>query len=189
MAEAGNFAAVQRLYGGPPYGWPPYPSPGGHPGLHNPAAALSGMDLYLRQSGAALLQKPLPFRLYPPGFNLGGLLPPGAPQHPGQQMQMGGHGGPPPPGFASQLMASSFAAAAAAMSANNPHAGSPVAKESETPTSGANSSIVSPSKASPASSASSPLNLSGAALAASAAALSSLYGGRVPVQADNSSRV
>jgi hypothetical protein len=62
----------------------------------------------------------------------------------------------------------------------------------EPATSGA-AAIVSPSKASPASSASSPLNLSGAALAASAAALSSLYGaGRVPVQqqtADNSSRV
>ena len=61
LAEAGNYAAFQRLYGGgPPYigGWP-YPQvPSGAP--------TSNLDLYYRQAAAAAaLQKPLPYRLYP----------------------------------------------------------------------------------------------------------------------------
>lgn len=66
LAEAGNYAAFQRLYGGPPYigGWP-YPQvPSG--------AATSNLDLYYRQAAAAAaLQKPLPYRLYPgaPGLS------------------------------------------------------------------------------------------------------------------------
>lgn len=67
LAEAGNYAAFQRLYGGPPYtigGWP-YPQvPSG--------AATSNLDLYYRQAAAAAaLQKPLPYRLYPgtPGMS------------------------------------------------------------------------------------------------------------------------
>ena len=66
LAEAGNYAAFQRLYGGPPYigGWP-YPQiPNGNP--------TSTVDLYYRQAAAAAaLQKPLPYRLYPgaPGMS------------------------------------------------------------------------------------------------------------------------
>ncbi|KAL1131407.1 hypothetical protein AAG570_011024, partial [Ranatra chinensis] len=67
LAEAGNYAAFQRLYGGPAaaaaaaaYGCWPYPG----------AAPASG-DLYYRQAAAAAaaaatLQKPLAYRLYPP---------------------------------------------------------------------------------------------------------------------------
>lgn len=60
LAEAGNYAAFQRLYGGPPYlgAWP-------YPGQGPPAAAPSAADLYYRQAAAAALQKPLPYRLYP----------------------------------------------------------------------------------------------------------------------------
>ncbi|XP_022912311.1 homeobox protein B-H1-like [Onthophagus taurus] len=67
LAEAGNYAAFQRLYGAPPYGcW--YPPQSG------PSAAPSAADLYYRQAAAAAavtLQKPLPYRLYPPGMGLG----------------------------------------------------------------------------------------------------------------------
>lgn len=69
LAEAGNYAAFQRLYGGPAYmtGWP-YPTQG-HPG-----ASPSITDLYYRQAAAAAaLQKPLPYRLYPPVPSLGPL--------------------------------------------------------------------------------------------------------------------
>jgi BarH-like len=67
LAEAGNYAAFQRLYGGPPYigGWPYPPQvPNGNP--------TSTVDLYYRQAAAAAaLQKPLPYRLYPgaPGMS------------------------------------------------------------------------------------------------------------------------
>lgn len=67
LAEAGNYAAFQRLYGGPPYigGWPYPPQvPSGNP--------TSSVDLYYRQAAAAAaLQKPLPYRLYPgaPGMS------------------------------------------------------------------------------------------------------------------------
>ncbi|KAL1488393.1 hypothetical protein ABEB36_014867 [Hypothenemus hampei] len=67
LAEAGNYAAFQRLYGGPPYGcW--YP-----PQNATPQASPSAADLYYRQAAAAAaatLQKPLPYRLYPPGMAL-----------------------------------------------------------------------------------------------------------------------
>lgn len=59
LAEAGNYAAFQRLYGGPPYCWP------------YPGAAPSAADLYYRQAAVAAataattLQKPLAYRLYP----------------------------------------------------------------------------------------------------------------------------
>lgn len=68
LAEAGNYAAFQRLYGGPPYlgAWP-YPSQGG------PGAPPSAADLYYRQAAAAALQKPLPYRLYPGVPTLGTL--------------------------------------------------------------------------------------------------------------------
>nr|CAH7739284.1 unnamed protein product [Callosobruchus chinensis] len=68
LAEAGNYAAFQRLYGAPPYGcW--YPAA---PQAAGPAAtaAPSPADIYYRQAAAAAaatLQKPLPYRLYPPG--------------------------------------------------------------------------------------------------------------------------
>lgn len=73
LAEAGNYAAFQRLYGGPPYGCWPYPgaAPGPVP------VAPSTADLYYRQAAAAAaavstLQKPLPYRLYPgAGIGLG----------------------------------------------------------------------------------------------------------------------
>lgn len=67
LAEAGNYAAFQRLYGGAPYSCWPYPGAG--------AAGPSAADIYYRQAAAAAvstLQKPLPYRLYPAGL---GLLP------------------------------------------------------------------------------------------------------------------
>lgn len=68
LAEAGNYAAFQRLYGAPAYGcW--YP-----PQTAGPPAAPSAADIYYRQAAAAAaatLQKPLPYRLYPPGMGLG----------------------------------------------------------------------------------------------------------------------
>lgn len=70
LAEAGNFAAFQSLYGRPPYigGWP-YPQvPSGSPS--------STIDLYYRQAAAAAaLQKPLPYRLYPGATGLSPLVP------------------------------------------------------------------------------------------------------------------
>ncbi|XP_060524333.1 homeobox protein B-H1-like [Cylas formicarius] len=68
LAEAGNYAAFQRLYGGPPYGcWYPPQNAG-------PTAAPTPADIYYRQAAAAAaatLQKPLPYRLYPAGIGLG----------------------------------------------------------------------------------------------------------------------
>ncbi|KAG5881629.1 hypothetical protein JTB14_033416 [Gonioctena quinquepunctata] len=68
LAEAGNYAAFQRLYGAPAYScW--YP-----PQTAGPPAAPSAADMYYRQAAAAAaatLQKPLPYRLYPPGMGLG----------------------------------------------------------------------------------------------------------------------
>lgn len=89
LAEAGNYAAFQRLYGGPPYmgGWP-YP---GAAQTH-PAATPSITDLYYRQAAAAAaLQKPLPYRLYPPVPSMGGPL--------GGLGSPGGGGGNPSPQF------------------------------------------------------------------------------------------
>lgn len=62
LAEAGNFAAFQRLYGGSPYlgAWQ-YP---GAQAAHGPPPA-SSIDLYYRQAAAAAaMQKPLPYSLY-----------------------------------------------------------------------------------------------------------------------------
>jgi BarH-like len=78
LAEAGNYAAFQRLYGGPPYigGWP-YPQvPSTNP--------TSTVDLYYRQAAAAAaLQKPLPYRLYPGAPGMSPLVPgPSAAQFP-----------------------------------------------------------------------------------------------------------
>ncbi|CAG9856931.1 unnamed protein product [Phyllotreta striolata] len=68
LAEAGNYAAFQRLYGAPAYGcWYPPQSAG-------PTAAPTAADIYYRQAAAAAaatLQKPLPYRLYPPSMGLG----------------------------------------------------------------------------------------------------------------------
>ncbi|KAK2719531.1 homeobox protein B-H1-like [Artemia franciscana] len=82
LAEAGSFASLQRMYGGPsPYAWP-YPTAslaavaaatGQGPPPMNPAT----MDLYYRQAAAAAaLQKPLPYRLYPSNPLGLGALPP-----------------------------------------------------------------------------------------------------------------
>lgn len=73
LAEAGNYASLQRMYagaGGNGYaGWPYGPGAvGGPQGPAAAAAAAASMDLYYRQAAAAAaLQKPLPYRLYPPG--------------------------------------------------------------------------------------------------------------------------
>lgn len=67
LAEAGNYAAFQRLYGNPAYltGWP-YGTP-------SSASGPSAVDIYYRQAAAAVaLQKPLPYRLYP---SMPGLMP------------------------------------------------------------------------------------------------------------------
>lgn len=80
LAEAGNYAAFQRLYGTPPYmgAWPYAASAQGPPGQPTSAA-----DLYYRQAAAAAaLQKPLPYRIYPgvPAIgSLGGLPGPSGP--------------------------------------------------------------------------------------------------------------
>lgn len=71
LAEAGNYAAVQRIYS--PYGWPYPPQPSSAAAAAAAAAALSpaaaSVDLYYRQAAAAAaLQKPLAYRLYPPGL-------------------------------------------------------------------------------------------------------------------------
>lgn len=62
LAEAGNFAAFQRLYGGSPYlgAWP---YPGAQTAHGGPPP--SSIDLYYRQAAAAAaMQKPLPYSLY-----------------------------------------------------------------------------------------------------------------------------
>lgn len=70
LAEAGNFAAFQSIYGRPPYvgGWP-------YPQVPS-ATPTNTIDLYYRQAAAAAaLQKPLPYRLYPGAPGLSPLLP------------------------------------------------------------------------------------------------------------------
>ncbi|XP_063706392.1 homeobox protein B-H1 [Culicoides brevitarsis] len=72
LAEAGNYAAFQRLYGNPAYltGWP-YGNPAS--AATSSASGPSAVDIYYRQAAAAVaLQKPLPYRLYP---SMPGLLP------------------------------------------------------------------------------------------------------------------
>ncbi|RXG52177.1 Homeobox protein B-H2 [Armadillidium vulgare] len=70
LAEAGNYAALQRLYGSG-YAWPYPPQPSSAAAAAAAAAALtpgaSSVDLYYRQ---AALQKPLAYRLFPPGLPL-----------------------------------------------------------------------------------------------------------------------
>ncbi|XP_017468939.1 PREDICTED: homeobox protein B-H1-like [Rhagoletis zephyria] len=71
LAEAGNFAAFQRLYGGTPYlgAW-------SYPGAQAPhgAPTPSSIDLYYRQAAAAAaMQKPLPYNLYAGVPNVGSL--------------------------------------------------------------------------------------------------------------------
>lgn len=76
MAEAGNFAAFQRLYSAA--GVPAHPSTG--PYWPYPAAAAAAAhhaqnDLLYRQAASAAavtLQKPMPYRLYPPAMMLAG---------------------------------------------------------------------------------------------------------------------
>ncbi|XP_028156709.1 homeobox protein B-H1-like [Ostrinia furnacalis] len=92
LAEAGNYAAFQRLYGGYWAGVPAYPA--------QPAPAAA--DLYYRQAAANAaaaasasantLQKPLPYRLYP-GTPLAGVPPLGL-GLPGPSAHIGGLGGP-----------------------------------------------------------------------------------------------
>ncbi|XP_075159375.1 uncharacterized protein LOC142232439 [Haematobia irritans] len=63
LAEAGNYAAFQRLYGGSPYlsTWPYAHAPPSH---HMTSS--TSIDLYYRQAAAAaVLQKPLSYRMYP----------------------------------------------------------------------------------------------------------------------------
>ncbi|EDO64025.1 AGAP012428-PA, partial [Anopheles gambiae str. PEST] len=79
LAEAGNYAAFQRLYGGPPYigAWP-YPTPSGPPGTSQ-----SAVDAYYRHAAAAAaLQKPLPYRMYPGVPTIGTLNPISGPSGP-----------------------------------------------------------------------------------------------------------
>ncbi|KAK6636929.1 hypothetical protein RUM43_010593 [Polyplax serrata] len=95
LAEAGNYAAFQRLYGGAPYGCWPYTGTG--------AAGPSAADIYYRQAAAAAvstLQKPLPYRLYPTGL---GLLP-----GPSTAPHLQGAGGPLAAGLSSLAASSSL---------------------------------------------------------------------------------
>ncbi|XP_047103783.1 homeobox protein B-H1-like [Schistocerca piceifrons] len=84
LAEAGNYAAFQRLYGAPAaYGCWPYGTAGAGPAA--PVPAVVSPDLYYRQAAAAAaavstLQKPLPYRLYP-AAGLGLTLPGPGPSH------------------------------------------------------------------------------------------------------------
>ncbi|CAK1599555.1 unnamed protein product [Parnassius mnemosyne] len=93
LAEAGNYAAFQRLYGGYWAGVPAYPA--------QPAPAAA--DLYYRQAAATAaaaasataantLQKPLPYRLYP-GAPLAGVPPLGL-GLPGPSAHLGSLGAP-----------------------------------------------------------------------------------------------
>lgn len=89
LAEAGNYVALQNLYPGYP-NWPNYPGPS-PAGLPLARSAPSAAELFYRQQAAvsaavSTLQKPLAYRLYPPGMGLlpgpsstlpGGLPPPG----------------------------------------------------------------------------------------------------------------
>ena len=65
LAEAGNVAALQRIYGGSGVPWP-YP---GVAGLPPPAAVPPLNAAYYSQLAA--IQKPLAYRVFPPGLGLG----------------------------------------------------------------------------------------------------------------------
>ncbi|XP_013785548.1 homeobox protein B-H1-like [Limulus polyphemus] len=60
LAEAGNYAAVQRMVQTTPY-WFSHLTPSSS---HPPLDSLSNLDFYYKHSAAGLL-KPFPFRLYP----------------------------------------------------------------------------------------------------------------------------
>ncbi|XP_013776843.1 homeobox protein ceh-31-like [Limulus polyphemus] len=64
LAEAGNYAAVQRMVQTTPYWLSKFTSSSPHP----PLGSLTSLDLYYKQSAAGLL-KPLPFKLYPPSMS------------------------------------------------------------------------------------------------------------------------
>lgn len=69
LAEAGNYAAFQRLYASGAAGVPAHPAAGSYwpyPGAAA-AAAHHQSDFFYRQAATAAvtLQKPLPYRLYP----------------------------------------------------------------------------------------------------------------------------
>ncbi|KFM61445.1 Homeobox protein B-H1, partial [Stegodyphus mimosarum] len=58
LAEAGNYAAVQRMLQTTPY-WL------NHYAANLPFSSVSGMDMYYRQAAAVALQKPMAYRMYP----------------------------------------------------------------------------------------------------------------------------
>ncbi|XP_054712689.1 barH-like 1 homeobox protein [Uloborus diversus] len=60
LAEAGNYAAVQRMLQTSPY-WL------NHYATNIPFSSVSGMDMYYRQAAAVALQKPMAYRMYPQG--------------------------------------------------------------------------------------------------------------------------
>ncbi|XP_063222099.1 homeobox protein B-H1-like [Bacillus rossius redtenbacheri] len=117
LAEAGNYAAFQRLYGGPPYGCWPYPGAAG--AAAPPVVGPSAADLYYRQAAAAAaaaaaastLQKPLPYRLYPAAASLGLGLP--------------GPSSAPPPGLASLAASSSLSSLSSYYNSHHHHAPPP----------------------------------------------------------------
>jgi hypothetical protein len=61
LAEAGNLAAVQNLYGRTPWGPPGYP---GAAGFFTGTSLGQQLDMYYRQAAAAL-HRPLPYKLLP----------------------------------------------------------------------------------------------------------------------------
>ncbi|XP_032296010.1 homeobox protein B-H1 isoform X3 [Drosophila virilis] len=85
LAEAGNFAAFQRLYGGSPYlgAWPYAAAAGaGAAAAAHGAPPHSSIDIYYRQAAAAAaMQKPLPYNLYAgvPSVSVGSLSAAAAP--------------------------------------------------------------------------------------------------------------
>lgn len=112
LAEAGNYVALQNLYPGYP-NWPNYPGPS--PAALPLRSAPSAAELFYRQQAAvsaavSTLQKPLAYRLYPPGM---GLLP---------GPSSGMPGGLPPPGPA---LAASTSLASLSSYYNSPPGGHP----------------------------------------------------------------
>lgn len=59
LAEAGNYAAVQRMLQTSPYWLNHYAT------NTLPFTNVSGMDMYYRQAAAVALQKPMAYRMYP----------------------------------------------------------------------------------------------------------------------------
>ena len=67
LAEAGNVAALQRIYGGSGVPWP-YPAVAGLPPQSLPAVPPPLSAAYYSQLAA--VQKPLAYRVFPPGLGL-----------------------------------------------------------------------------------------------------------------------